>query len=860
MLRRAFLLTILYSIAAAGISLAQFEENFEDGELLSNPPWSGDFKNWSIAEGDLGRRLETRGPAYSDTLTLETETSGPFGTWRFRYGYVGGLLSNFNQVRIYLWVSPFDSETGYYLLVGSNDRTVKLYEAEQSTRTLVAAAADDLLNFDSGEINIRVERDYSGAWSVWLGEVLIIGSPKTDIGVTDDGGTLRIWVKHTSSRGSDHWFDDIHVTPAVESDTVSPRLHNVALVAYRTISVRFTEPVTAATACAQGAFDLNGDSELLRIDCPDAPFTDTLTVRPVADLAPSDYRLTVHGIADPSGNLTMMDYAEFTVEDFGDQPTAGDVIVNEIDFAPAIVDAEFVEILNLSTTPIDLTQVWISDELSSAPVTGRQRVSLPANGYLVLTRDSAALKSRFPDVAALEVSGWPALNNSGDAVSLRIGHSVLDSVAYAALPGAGSGSLERVDPDSPSDLPGNWMGSVAPAGATPGAVNSVYHPDTVGPLLAFVEQTSDVALRAVLTEPIPVDGTDASRFRLGAQKPTVLAPATPRYSEEYFLAFDGLAAGTLEVEDLIDAAGNETAFSSSPLNMLPESDQLIINEIMFEPRVDEFDGLADQAEYIEVWNLAGHPVSLNLCSISGPTGEDGIVETTPIQPALAGLPESGYAIIVDSRPPPSPLSLFTSIPAHRVRRLQSGSLGLRNSGSRVSVWCAGETTDSVKWDPSWHHPDLVESRGISLERISRSAPSNDPRSWTSSLDPLGGTPGRSNSVSEPETPGQNPLEIEPSPFSPDADGHSDQTLISYRLTSDRALVRITVYDSQGRSVRHLTSGLLSARSGSLVWDGRNDRGTLVATGIYIVFLEAADGSRGTVERHKGVVVVARGFN
>ncbi len=69
-----------------------------------------------------------------------------------------------------------------------------------------------------------------------------------------------------------------------------------------------------------------------------------------------------------------------------------------------------------------------------------------------------------------------------------------------------------------------------------------------------------------------------------------------------------------------------------------------------------------------------------------------------------------------------------------------------------------------------------------------------------------------------------------------------------------------MYDSHGRSVRHLTSGLLSARSGSLVWDGRDDRGKLVPTGIYIVFLEAADGSQGTVERHKGVVVVARGFN
>ena len=77
----------------------------------------------------------------------------------------------------------------------------------------------------------------------------------------------------------------------------------------------------------------------------------------------------------------------------------------------------------------------------------------------------------------------------------------------------------------------------------------------------------------------------------------------------------------------------------------------------------------------------------------------------------------------------------------------------------------------------------------------------------------------------------------PNPFNP-------ETWIPYRLAED-GFVRLTIYDQQGRVVRRLTVGHQSAsvyesRSKAIYWDGRNEVGDRVASGIYFYTLIAGD--------------------
>ncbi len=77
----------------------------------------------------------------------------------------------------------------------------------------------------------------------------------------------------------------------------------------------------------------------------------------------------------------------------------------------------------------------------------------------------------------------------------------------------------------------------------------------------------------------------------------------------------------------------------------------------------------------------------------------------------------------------------------------------------------------------------------------------------------------------------------PNPFNP-------ETWIAYRLAED-AVVTLTIYDANGRSVRrldlgHRTAAVYEHQSDAIYWDGRNERGERVESGVYFYQLSAGD--------------------
>ncbi len=81
------------------------------------------------------------------------------------------------------------------------------------------------------------------------------------------------------------------------------------------------------------------------------------------------------------------------------------------------------------------------------------------------------------------------------------------------------------------------------------------------------------------------------------------------------------------------------------------------------------------------------------------------------------------------------------------------------------------------------------------------------------------------------------LENFPNPFNP-------ETWIPYQLASATD-VRITIYDVRGNLIRrldvgHQHAGTYTGRSSAAYWDGRNDRGESVASGLYFYTLSAGD--------------------
>jgi hypothetical protein len=63
------------------------------------------------------------------------------------------------------------------------------------------------------------------------------------------------------------------------------------------------------------------------------------------------------------------------------------------------------------------------------------------------------------------------------------------------------------------------------------------------------------------------------------------------------------------------------------------------------------------------------------------------------------------------------------------------------------------------------------------------------------------------------------------------------TTISYHLAESQS-VRLTIYNLRGESIRRLVSGQQAAGNHSIDWDGRNETGQSVASGIYIYRIHA----------------------
>jgi flagellar hook assembly protein FlgD len=133
---------------------------------------------------------------------------------------------------------------------------------------------------------------------------------------------------------------------------------------------------------------------------------------------------------------------------------------------------------------------------------------------------------------------------------------------------------------------------------------------------------------------------------------------------------------------------------------------------------------------------------------------------------------------------------------------------------------------------------LKNDEGVSLERVSVYKPSLSPDNWFSASSESGyGTPTRRNSSDITQGSATYSITIENEIFSPDGDNFKDKMILRYHLTTPGYVANINIYDIAGRKISTLLSGKLIGLSGSFTWNGRDDMGSLVKSGYYIIIME-----------------------
>jgi len=287
-------------------------------------------------------------------------------------------------------------------------------------------------------------------------------------------------------------------------------------------------------------------------------------------------------------------------------------------------------------------------------------------------------------------------------------------------------------------------------------------------------------------------------------------------------------------------------YFSNPL--LPFS--ILINEIMYNP-------LPNNSEYLELFNNTNDSINLINWKILDQYTTSGRRNEIVISNEVFIKSKDYITISADS----SIFSLFPELKncKEKVYVLNKSSLNLNNDEDEIVICdLNGDLQDSMKYSDKWHNPNISISKGISLEKINTNFISKDRNNWSSSINILGGTPSKINSVFKDGIEiTQNKVEIQPNPFSPNDDGFEDNTLIKISSEFNTALLRIRIFDKNGRIRKNLINNKAITNHYEIFWDGKDDEGKTLNTGIYIVFVELIDDSNGVTKSYKVPIVIAK---
>ena len=272
-----------------------------------------------------------------------------------------------------------------------------------------------------------------------------------------------------------------------------------------------------------------------------------------------------------------------------------------------------------------------------------------------------------------------------------------------------------------------------------------------------------------------------------------------------------------------------------------------------------YDPLPDQNEWFELFNRSNQTIDLSHWTFNDkPTLSS--INSFEICNQPFVIRSGDYAIVAADSSIIRKMqnTILADSIAHSIILNRSGGFGFNNDGDAVVLKdLTGQTIDSVAFLPCWHHPDVVDTRGRSLERINPNIDSNDPRNWSTCSNILGGTPGKANSIIAVSVKSNSMISIAPNPFSPDGDGFEDYCILRYNLPMMTSTLNLRIYDVKGRLIRTLANGELAGTHGEIIWDGIDDNKQRARIGVYVVFLEATDQSSGNVVTAKAAVVVAK---
>jgi hypothetical protein len=688
------------------------------------------------------------------------------------------------------------------------------------------------------ELTLQVKRSQDGTWTIHdisnaVPEVLFAAqhnlTPLTAL------NTFGFAAHYTDTRRDKFFFDNIDIR-APQPDTTAPSLSSLVVIDQQTLELTFSEPVTAASANDINHYTVNdgiGQPDQVSLNAGRNIIT-LHFANLFASLHP--YMIAVGQLQDDAGNTMTTTNREFTYIQLA-AAMPYDILITEIMADPtpviALPDAEYIELYNASSQSFQLADYTFR--------VGSSERALPdfllvPDSYVIIT-DVDAVPQFASHGTSLGID-MPSLTNSGTTLSLlNAADEIIHGVSYSddwygdAAKADGGWSLEMKNPLGICEGGSNWTAASNLTGGTPGQENSAWNPvpDTTGPSLVSVFTTSPTTVELKLSERLnDILMLDTENYSIS---PGIFIDQVSLANESTILLTLGspLLPGMMYSISLLafDCIGNLQIIDPIPFGLIVDAQpgDVLINEILFNPATGG-------SRFIEVINVSDNYINLSTLAIGRLTMQDQDIYTTGIQ--AAAVPGE---IIVFTPDRADILSRFTVPYPENVYEATLPSWD--DETDNASLLVNGVVVDSFTYQADWHHPLIADQNGVSLERVSVTAPASLTSNWhsASSLQRYGTPTGINSQVLADTIAQEAPYTLLNRIFSPNEDGFRDYLVLQFDGTTNDAVTSVTIHDMEGRAIYSLASNALAGTSSLLQWDGRNNEGRLADMGMYIVYVQ-----------------------
>lgn len=850
---------------------------YDDFESATTVNWTGSVQGHWTADGTVPlsglyslHQAFDNNVAGNDQIAISLNNLRPESgntTWHFkvRHGYNPSSANNWSCFLMSdsgpAGMAPGGSVNGYALgvnLSGSDD-TLRLWKIKNGT---VYKVLGTRVNWEK-DIGIgsfaetSVERSQEGDWKITIRK----------------GGTTAVWessgkeselfsplwfgfyYKYSATGDRLLWIDDVKIEGQFFTDSVPPVLTGSKLTGKNRIVLEFSESPDFTKLSYSDFLLNNGNVSASGL----RKMTDTsVEVSFGKDFTnKTENKISITNVCDTSRNCASILTHSFTPV-WADR---GDVTISEIMADPApsagLPEKEFLEITN--NTPFSYNLKGWTLVSGNSKIYFPEYIINPSDILILCNTGDTILFKGYGKVIGLK--SFPVLTDDGKLLVIYNEYNdLVHGVEYSSgwygniLKNDGGWSLETVDTGNPFYYEGNWRASVSETGGTPGKPNSVaaVNRDKNCPVVLNVFPDDSVTVTIRFSEPVFIKSEDESAISIDGMSGAQFIVKDLLNREYTFTPGQVLKPRTIYElklsDDLTDFASNlfctkEVVFG---LPEGAESSELQFNELLFNP-------YPEGEDYIEFHNCSDKIIdaaTLRLYSIDN-TDTSALVAVSKIHRCIM---PGGYYVITRNR---SFLPGYYSTDLNVIYEVSDFIPLDDESGHAVLINDDLEVIDEMRYSTGMYYAILSDFEGIALEKIRPCVLSSETTNWHSASESSGwGTPGLLNSVYTPEVVPDDRISLSSTKITPDNDGFEDLLVIDLHFGNDATVITVVVFDEMGYPVKDLANNLLLGKDDSLTWNGTDNSGSLVDTGIYIIWLSGFD-ETGKVTKWKKVCTVLR---